>query len=270
MNRSIPLFAVAAALLASSGSLYAAPEADAAAGRALAKRHADAIVGVELVVTVKLKAGEREMAPQERRVEVNGTVISPTGLVVTTLAAVDPQATQEMMRGGAGGGGRGAEIVSSEFKEVKLRTADGKEIPARFVLKDADLDLAFMAPEPGTEGASREFSYIKLDDAVEGTQLSTFFSLSRAPKALQRIPIIRSTEITGIIEKPRRFYLLTDQSVAAPIFNAQGKILGITLVSSANGIQVLVVRPAADIADMAKQAAEAQNKPVEPPKIPNL
>ena len=39
------------------------------------------------------------------------------------------------------------EIVSSEFKEVKLRLANGKEVPARFVLKDADLDLAFMAPE---------------------------------------------------------------------------------------------------------------------------
>jgi hypothetical protein len=269
MKRSLPLVALAVSLIAPGWSLHAAPEADAAAGREIVKRYADAIVGVELVVTIKRKAGDREMPPQEARVEVNGTVISSSGLTVTTLAAVDPQATQEAMRAG-GGGGRGAEIVSSEFKEVKLRTADGKEIPARFVLKDADLDLAFMAPEPGTEGAARTFPYLKLDDAVEGTQLSTFFSLSRAPKALQRIPLVRSTEITGIIEKPRRFYLLSDQNVAAPIFNAQGKLLGITLVNSANGLQALVVRPAADIADMAKQAAEAQNKPVEPPKIPNL
>lgn len=267
MNRSLSFAALAAFVLVPGAVVQAAPEAEAAAGRALVKRYADAIVGVELVVSLKLKSGSQEMPPREQRVEVNGTVISPSGLTVTTLAAVDPQATQEAMRGG-GGGGRGPEIVSSEFKEVKLRLADGKEIPARFVLKDADLDLAFMAPEPDAEGAKREFAHVKLEDAVEGEQLNSYYYVARAPKALQRVPMIRSTEITGVIERPRRFYLVTEQSVGSPVFNAQGKLLGLTLVNSANGLQVIVVRPAADVADMAQQAAAVQNKPAEPPKIP--
>ena len=57
----------------------------------LVRRYADAIVGVELVVTVKVKMGDREMPPREQRIEVNGTVVTPEGLTVTSLAGVDPQ-----------------------------------------------------------------------------------------------------------------------------------------------------------------------------------
>ena len=59
------LISLAAALVAPR--LPAAPEADAAAGRALVKRYADAIIGIELVVTLKVKVGEREMAPDTWR-----------------------------------------------------------------------------------------------------------------------------------------------------------------------------------------------------------
>src|SRR5687768_12071626 len=162
MKRLCSILAIAAPLAAFPWSLSAAPEAQAAAGRALVKRYADAIVGVELVVTIKVKMGDREAQPRELRIEVNGTVISPSGLTVTTLAQVDPQATMEALRASAGtSGGRMQEIVGSEFKEVKLRLADGKEVPARFVLKDVDLDLAFMAPELTPENADRKFPYVQ-------------------------------------------------------------------------------------------------------------
>jgi len=56
---------------------------------------------VELVVTLKVKMGDREAPPRDQRIEVNGTVISPSGLTVTTLAAVDPQATLDALRSGS-------------------------------------------------------------------------------------------------------------------------------------------------------------------------
>src|SRR5690606_22163750 len=127
-----------------------------AAGRELVKRYADAIVSVELVVTMKAKMGDREAPPREQRIEINGTVISPSGLTVTTLGGADPQVQFDAMR--AVQGGRAPELVGTEFKEVKLRFADGKEVPARFVLKDADLDLAFMAPETAEEG--RQYAHV--------------------------------------------------------------------------------------------------------------
>lgn len=261
MNRPRSLFALTA-LVAAAGvaPLHAAPEAQAAAGRALVKRYADAIVGVELVVTVKLKMGNQEAPPREQRIEINGTVISPSGLTVTTLAGVDPQVQFDAMRA-AQPGGRGMELVGAEFKEVKLRFADGKEVPARFVLKDVDLDLAFMAPETAEPG--REYAHVKLGDAVEGKVLNDYFFVARAPKALQRVPLIRGSEIIGIIEKPRRFYLLTDQAAGSPVFDADGKVLGITVQNFANGRMTgFVVLPAADVAEMATQAAAAQAAPI--------
>lgn len=254
------LIACLLAAAAPFSALHAAPDAEAAAGRALVKRYADAVVGVELVVTLRMKFGEREQPPREQRIEVNGTVISPTGLTVTTLGEVDPQTTLEMMRSGSSGG-RGPEIVGSEFKEVKLRLADGKEVAARFVLKDADLDLAFMAPEPSAENAGRQFAHVKLDESAEGALLDTCFFVARAPKTLQRVPMVRATEIIGVVEKPRRLYLLPDPAMGSPVFNAQGRVLGITLQHFANGRRTgLVVLPAEDIAEMAKVAAAAQAK----------
>src|SRR5687767_2258998 len=203
MKRSRSLLVAALLVTVLPWPMAAAPETQAAAGRALVSRYADAIVSVELVVTLKMKmAGRGEVPPREQRIEVNGTVISPNGLTVTTLGQVDPQATLEALRAGSGGGDRGLEIVGSEFKEVKLRLANGTEVPARFVLKDADLDLAFMAPEVPVDGASPTFSsFVNLDQPAEGALLSSYFFVTRAPKSLQRVPLIRSTEIMGIVEK---------------------------------------------------------------------
>lgn len=263
MKRLCSRLAIAALLAAtSSWSLNAAPDAQAVAGRALVKRYADAIVSVELVVTLKIKLSDgREAPPREQRIEVNGTVISPSGLTVTTLGQVDPQATLEALRAGSSGG-RMTEIVGSEFKEVKLRLADGKEVPARFVLKDADLDLAFMAPESSADTAGREFPYVKLEEIAEGNLLGDYFYVGRAAKIQQRVPLVRTTEIIGIVERPRRLYLMTEQLaqwMGTPVFNAEGRVLGITLQHFANGQRSgLVVLPADDIAEMAKQASAAQ------------
>ncbi|MBI4624437.1 MAG: trypsin-like peptidase domain-containing protein [Verrucomicrobia bacterium] len=267
MNRPCShAFAVALSVAACALPLPATSATDAAAGRALVKRYADTIVGVELVVTLKLKMGDREMPPRENRVEVNGTVISASGLTVTSLAEVDPQAAFEAMRASQPGGNR-VELVGADFKEVKLRLADGSEVPARFVLKDADLDLAFMAPADDADGTKRTFSAVKLEDSVEGAVLGSYFYVARAPKVLQRVPLVRTSEITGIVEKPRRFYLLTEQALGTPVFDPQGRVLGITLQNFANGRRTgYVVLPAADIAEMAKQAAARQSAPGEPAK----
>lgn len=241
--------------------LSAASPAEAEAGRALVQRYADAIVGVELVVTIKMKMGDREIPPNDQRVEVNGTVISADGLVVTTLAGVDPRVQFEAMRAMQGGGrGGGPELVSADFKEVKLRLADGKEVPARFVLKDADLDLAFMAPE--TAEPDRKYVHVNLAETAAGALLERYFYVARAGKNLQRTPLVRATEIVGLVDKPRRLFLVADQSVASPIFDAQGRVLGIFLQHFANGRPSgIVALPAADIAEMAKQAAAAQAAP---------
>lgn len=123
----------------------------------------------------------------------------------------------------AGMGSRGAELVGADFKEVKLRLADGQELPARFVLKDADLDLAFMAPEEPSAG--RKFPVV-LGEAVKGELLGTFYYVARASKALQRVPLVRSSEVMGVVEKPRRLYLLSEQAAGSPMFDGERTAAG--------------------------------------------
>lgn len=267
-NRSaVLLFALA--LIVPAG-LNAMPESEAKVGRDLVNRSANSIMGVEMVVTMKMTMGDRVMPPREIKVDINGTVLNAAGLTVTSLAAIDPRAQIEAVRAGMGPAGARMEISESDFKEVKLRLADGSEVPARVVLKDSDLDLAFIAPELSPTADKHEYTPVKLTDPAEGTVLSTYFVIGRVSKALQRVPTVRPTLVIGIVEKPRRLYLVSDQQLGCPVFDLQGRVLGVCLHHLSNGrSNGIIVLPAADLAEIAQQAAVEAAKPPAPKPAPD-
>lgn len=225
----------------------ALPEAEATAGRALLKRYADAIVGVELVVTVKGMQGDRPIPAREQKIELNGTFVNAGGLTVISLGGIDPRmgipaALQGQVR-----------LDEPEFKEVKLRLADGTEMPARVVLKDADLDLAFIAPE---KPPAQPVTCIDLTAPAEPLVLGTYFDITRGGKLAQRVPVVRVVYVMGIIEKPRQYYLVNEFSAGCPVFDASGKVLGIALRHMVgNQSAGLLILPSGDIEEIAKQAA---------------
>jgi hypothetical protein len=250
---------VIAALALVPATVHAVSDAEAAAGRAMVKRYADTVVSVELVVTIKA-GGAGGSQSRELKREVNGTVISPTGLTVTSLGGIDPRAGA--MSGGRGGG----DAPDAEFKEVKLRLADNSEIAARVVLKDGDMDLAFIAPESEAAAGGRQFAYVKLDEPAEAVVLGTYYEVTRLPKSLQRLAVVQLSNVVGIVEKPRRLIYTTEQTMGSPLFDAQGRILGLGLRYYASGNVVApIIVPAADVADMAKQAMAVKLPPVEAP-----
>jgi hypothetical protein len=243
--------ALAAGLILVSSRLCALPDTEAEAGRAVLKRYADAVIGVELVVTIKGTVGDRTLPQREVKRETNGTVISADGLTVIALSSIDPRMGLNMPN---------ARIDEPEFKETKLRGADNVEIPARVVLKDADLDLAFIAPEEKVAG--RKFTFVNLDAATEAQILGTYFDIARGPKVQQRTPAIRVINVTGLIEKPRRFILASDYSPGCPTFDAKDHVLGIAVRHLVNGQPTgNVILPAADVAEIAKQAVAAAAAP---------
>ncbi len=83
---------------------------------------------------------------------------------------------------------------------------------------------------------------------------------------MQRVPLVRPTLVIGIVEKPRRMYLMSEQQLGCPVFDLQGRLLGISVhhlsSSRSNG---LIVLPAADIAEITQQAVIEAAKPP-PPK----
>jgi hypothetical protein len=168
-------------------------------------------------------------------------------------------------------GGQRIQIADSEYKDVKIRLADGTEIPAAVVLKDADLDLAFIAPTPGdaTE-PKRAFTYVNLDNPAEAIVLGDYFIISRADKALQRVPEVHEATLDGIVEKPRPLFIPSGSSIGCPMLSPDGRVLGLCVSRILDGHPVLangrpasIILPAADVADEAHQAATA--KPIESP-----
>ena len=74
--------------------------------------------------------------------------------------------------------------IESELRGIKLRLPDGSEVPARVVLKDDDLDLAFVAPnEPLSAAAKKQISVVKLEAAKAAEVLDTIVELGRTARS---------------------------------------------------------------------------------------
>jgi hypothetical protein len=253
------------AAIAPASRLSAVTDAEATTGRALMKQYADSIVSVELVATLSMTVNGHALPPRENKVEENGTVISPTGLTVTVLSAIDPREAIEAMVSARNMGGQKIELGETEFKDVKLRLANNTEVPGVIVLKDPDLNLVFIAPLPDATAKPRTFPYVSLDKSTTGEILGNYYFVNRAPKSLQRVPIIRLTNVIAIVEKPRRMYLLSESTVGVTVYDASGLVLGLIAPYLENGRPSgrAVVLAASDVADLATQAAAVKPEDVE-------
>ena len=113
--------------------------------RAIATKWQDAIVNVRVSLKVRMSMGGREVQSMDDTVEAVATVIDPSGLTVMSLSSLDPGAMMSRIMGAAQQGDQKMSIVS-EPTDVRIRLSDGKELPASIVLRDQDLDLAFIRP----------------------------------------------------------------------------------------------------------------------------
>jgi hypothetical protein len=190
---------------------------------------------------------------------------------VASLTSVDPVSAMGEMK--ANVGGRQMTIkLKSELSDVKYRFADGTEVPARVVLKDPDLDLAFIAPEKPLDDENKgKFAVIKLAGAAKKAGLlDRIISLGRLSKDLNYTPTVRLGRVAAVVTKPRTFYLGA-ASLGSPVFTGAGKLLGICVSRSKGGsgrgsgmqgnvAMTPVILPAEDVQEIATQAAAEMNK----------
>ena len=249
----------------------------------LSDSHKDAVVWLSVLAKTTMGA-EGEVPAQiktmlaaqdkEEKSEVTGTVIDASGLIVTALGGLDKSS---MVDGQTVNTAMGPIKLkaSSEFKEIKVIMADGSEVPADLVMKDEDLGLAFVKVRSDSEEAKGvEFKAIDLADSAPGALLDECIALGRLDESLNREPSLLTSEISGMTVRPRMFYRVVTDAVGCPVFLANGKLLGVSVLrqpkggSGRNGqIQVTpVILPAADVAKVAAQAKEA--KPAAPAPAP--
>ena len=276
MTEPSPTCVIRLACIAFAVALGAAPAARAEdrtadAARQVFEKHQNAVVWVTAVM--KMRAGGAlggMFGRQEQKVEAVGTVIHESGLTVLSYTMLDPTAMLNAAMAGAGGG-LGEEKIEfkSDLSGVKIRLGDGTEVPARLVLKDDDLDLAFVLPTD----KSKKLPFLKLDakaDAPKVKTLDEVVSLWRLGQALDRQPAVATGRVAAVVNKPRTFYVCggIEQGIGGPAFLADGTPLGVMVfrkqgadasmrglfsMSSGNGMSTVVV-PAADVLEVAQQA----------------
>ena len=248
----------------------AAQQVDRAAARTLVRKWQAAIVNVRVVLKMRMSVGGREMQSMDDSAESVGTVIDPSGLTVMSLGSLNPGAMMNKLMGGVAGGQEKMEF-GSEPTEVKIRLADGREIPAKIVLRDEDLDLAFIRP---TAKLDKPLVAIDLADAATPALLDQVVVLSRLGRVGGWTPSASLQNIGAIIEKPRTFYVAegaNQSNMGIPAFTASGKVVGVLTLrmipggrpsmfagmSGTEGLGMLpVILPAADVLDIARQAME--------------
>jgi hypothetical protein len=236
------------------------PSADevASAGRSIFQKHSVAVVKVKLVIKFRLFMGGNEMKNSESVSETTGTVLSPSGLTLISLNATEPdklaekniqQKTNSKMS------------LDSELGDIKIIFHDGKEEPATIVLRDRDLDLAFIMP---TQKLSLPIHSIGSLKIAEPEILDEVFSLGRLGKLGGREPSVSFDRIHAIVKKPRTLYIpFLIRELGSPVFSKNGDWIGVLLIrynktGSAGSGAMVVILPANDIMAVAGQASETK------------
>ncbi len=249
----------------------------AKSGRAILAKCQDAVVTVRLAIKQSMSMGGRD-SKSESKVETTGTMIDSSGLTVVSLTTTDPgNAMKEAYaRAMAARGGDPSQLkFDSEVSDVKIVLADGTEIAADIVLRDKDLDLAYLRP---SDKPAKPLSFVDLARDAKPQVLDEVVVVNRLTKTANRVPAISIGRIEALVDKPRTFYVLGEAtwgySLGAPVFSLDGKLIGILFLRSAKAQvdqisgfmfsslnqwgMMPIVLPASDIVDGAKQALEAK------------
>lgn len=234
-------------------------------GRDIFQQHQQAVVTVQVVLKMSYSgAGRSSETPQE----LTGTVVDPSGLTVLALSACDPSEMYQRMTAG----GSSQYKLETEVTDLRILLADGAELPAEIVLRDKDLDLAFIRPKskPAAPMAS-----VDLSKSAPAQLLDQVITLNRLNSAAGRAYSASVERISAVLQKPRTFYIpdstMTATTLGSPAFALDGNLVGVMVmraVTSKGGAargyrdnMTSIILPAEDILKAAKQAPETKAEP---------
>jgi hypothetical protein len=222
--------------------------------RAIQAKYKEAVVTVQLVVKITWSMGGNSNQ-NESKMEATGTVIGPDGLTVLALSSTDPSSISKAM---------GSQMkMDAELSDIKILLADNSEIPAEVVIRDVDLDLAFVRPLRRPE---KPLPFVDLNENSDVELLDRVVTLNRLGRVANRVYSASFEYIDAVVEKPRRYYIPgndpTSTSAGCPSFSLDGKLVGIFVLraisaeagSGGRRDSVMpIILPAVDILDGVEQ-----------------
>lgn len=265
MNRTcLTRVVVAGVFVVVTVCVFAAEDTIRTASKKILAQFQDAVVWVSAVARINYTTDDPKGLPfampeYEQKFETRGTLISSDGLVVTALSMLDPS-RQISGRTISTAAGRIKIDAAVTLKEVKIILPDGTELPSEVVMKDADLDLAFIRPKPDAkELKTVVFRPIELTNNTTADIADDVVTISRTDEALNRQPALERGHIVALTRKPRMFMCATGTEYGCPTFTIDGKLLGITVNRFAKDKEPQqVILPAVDVLEIAAQAKTAK------------
>ncbi len=223
-------------------------------GRDISKKFQRAVVTVQDSVKATAAGGRSG----EFNLEITGTVIDPSGLTVVALSSCDPYELRRRMTPDFN--------VESEVANVRI-LVDDTDVPAEVVLRDRDLDLAFIRPK--TKPAT-PMPAVDLTNAGSAQVLDEVITLNRLARVASRAYSASVERITAVVQKPRTFYIpdstMTATASGSPAFTLEGKVIGVFVMRAISGVSdtrespvTAIILPAEDILKQAKQAPEVKS-----------
>jgi hypothetical protein len=238
-------------------------------GREIYKKHQRAVLTVQVVLKTKMSVPGLGGQDNESKQDVTGTVVDPSGLTVVALSSIEPGNMLENLMAGMADGEANFKM-ETELTDVKMLLDDGTELPAEVVLRDKDLDLAFVRPKVKP---AAPMTAVDLTKSSTAQILDQVVTLNRLGKAAGRAYAASVERVTAVVQKPRLFYIpdstMTSTSQGSPGFTLDGNLLGIFVMRSVSakggGMSMFnfrpegltsIILPAADVLKAAKQAPE--------------
>ena len=251
-------------LLMTSTATAQSPKALIQTGHDIADQLSDSIVTVRVIMTLKMSFGGQDQPEQEIQQELMGTVVTPDGLTLMPLSQFDPSGMLQKLYGA-----RAAEFqMDTRVKNIVLIVNKKKEIKAREVLRDPDLDIALFKP---VEKSQEPMICIDIRNTAEPGLLERVIALGRLGRVGDRETSVMTGEIQSIIHKPRTFYVpsseLASGGLALPVFNVRRELIGFVSMrifapdanmnfAMGQGNELAIILPASDVQEMVAQARE--------------
>jgi hypothetical protein len=236
-------------------AITVAADEEAQIMRRIVADHGKAVVTVKMTIKETMTMAEYGTEESEYTQEIIATVISKDGLMVTSLLELDPA---RMMNAYFSDEEEDGFETKTEVTALRV-FQDEKEIDAEIVLRDTDLDLAFLRPVKKPEA---DWVHVDLSADVTVQTFEKIYFLDRMGKVAQRLPDAYPYRISAVVEKPRKLYILGEFTGSGnPVFTKSSICLGINVTRTLNVAEssnmdfdmASIVIPGPDIMEITEQ-----------------